>query len=48
MEKGVALKTIEGNILTLRPALNITQTEMDQVINVLDEVIGEVVLGQMY
>ena len=48
MEKGVALKTIEGNILTLRPALTISEAEMRQAIDVIDDAIGEVSAGKMY
>lgn len=35
MRQGVAFKVIEGNILTLRPALTITREECDQVLNAL-------------
>jgi len=42
MEKGLAFKTIDGNVITLRPALVITREEMDWALNVLDEAIGEV------
>lgn len=42
MERGLAFKTIEGNIITLRPALVITRGEMDWALDVLDEAIGEV------
>ena len=42
MERGLAFKTIEGNIITLRPALTISMEEMDQVINILDKTIDEV------
>ena len=48
MERGLAFKTIEGNIITLRPALTISMEEMDQVINILDETIGEVEKGNFY
>jgi 4-aminobutyrate aminotransferase len=48
MERGLAFKTIEGNIITLRPALTISMKEMDQVINILDETIGEVEDGNFY
>lgn len=48
MERGLAFKTIEGNIITLRPALTISMEEMDQVINILDETIGEVEDGNFY
>ncbi len=47
-EKGLAFKTIEGNILTLRPALIITQEEMDRALDILDEAIGEVERGVEY
>ena len=42
LEKGLSAKTIEGNVLTLRPALIITQEEMDRAIDIIDEAIGEV------
>jgi 4-aminobutyrate aminotransferase len=48
LEKGLSAKTIEGNILTLRPALVITQAEMDQAIDIIDEAIGEVEQGKKY
>ena len=48
MERGLAFKTIEGNIITLRPALTITMEEMDQVVDILDETIGEVENYQFY
>lgn len=48
MERGLAFKTIEGNIITLRPALTITMAEMDLVVDILDETIGEVENGQFY
>lgn len=35
MRQGVAFKVIEGNILTLRPALTISREECDQVLNAL-------------
>ncbi len=35
LEQGIALKVIEGNILTLRPALCITQNDCDWVIDAL-------------
>ncbi|WP_022666376.1 (R)-1-hydroxy-2-aminoethylphosphonate ammonia-lyase [Desulfospira joergensenii] len=41
MEKGLAFKTIEGNIITLRPALTITPEEMSRAIDILDECITE-------
>jgi 4-aminobutyrate aminotransferase len=48
MEKGLAFKTIEGNVITLRPALIITRKEMDRAIDILDESIGEVEAGKKY
>ncbi len=42
LEKGLSAKTIEGNVLTLRPALIITREEMDRAIDIIDEAIGEV------
>jgi hypothetical protein len=41
LEKGLSSKTIEGNVLTLRPALVISQEEMDRAIDIIDEAIGE-------
>ena len=48
MEKGLAFKTIEGNIITLRPALTITIEEMDHALNILEEAIGEVENNNFY
>jgi 4-aminobutyrate aminotransferase len=48
MQKGLAFKTIEGNILTLRPALVISTEEMDRALDILDEAIGEVEQGRLY
>jgi 4-aminobutyrate aminotransferase len=48
MEKGLAFKTIEGNVITLRPALVITREEMDRAIDILDQAIGEVEAGKKY
>jgi len=48
MERGLAFKIIEGNIITLRPALTITMEEMDQALNILEESIGEVENGNFY
>jgi 4-aminobutyrate aminotransferase len=42
LERGLAFKTIEGNILTLRPALVIAQDELDWALDVLEGAIGEV------
>lgn len=41
-DRGVAFKIIEGNVITLRPSLTLTRDEMDVVLEVLDECIGEV------
>ena len=46
MEKGVAFKIIEGNVITLRPSLVITKEEIDYVVKVLEEAIGQTVIGQ--
>jgi 4-aminobutyrate aminotransferase len=48
LEKGLAFKTIEGNVITLRPALIITKEEMDSALDILDEAIGEVERGMKY
>jgi 4-aminobutyrate aminotransferase len=45
LEKGLAFKTIEGNLITLRPALVITRQELDWALDVLDEAIGDVERG---
>ncbi len=44
-ERGVAFKTIEGSVITLRPSLVLTRDEMDTVLDVLDECIGLVEQG---
>jgi len=41
MQRGLAFKTIEGNVITLRPALVITREEMDRALDILDVSIGE-------
>jgi 4-aminobutyrate aminotransferase len=48
MEKGLAFKTIEGNVITLRPALVINKEEMDDALDILDAAIGEVERGIKY
>jgi 4-aminobutyrate aminotransferase len=48
MEKGLAFKTIDGNMITLRPALIITREELDWALDILDESIGEVERGLFY
>ncbi len=42
LERGLNFKITMGNILTLTPALTITQAELDQAIDILDRCIGEV------
>ncbi len=42
MERGLAFKTIDGNMITLRPALVITRQEMDDALDILDKALGEV------
>ena len=37
LDKGLSFKTTMGNILTLTPSLTITQAQMDQALDVLDE-----------
>jgi 4-aminobutyrate aminotransferase len=48
LERGLSFKTIDGNVLTLRPALVITRAEMDRALDILEEVIGEVERGGSY
>ena len=48
LEKGLSFKTIEGNVITLRPALVITQEEMDRALSILEAAIGEVEYGKRY
>jgi len=48
MEKGLAFKLIEGNVITLRPALVITGEEMDRVLDILDKTIADVAQGAKY
>ena len=42
MKQGLSFKLTMGNIVTLCPSLTITQAQMDQAIDILDHVIGEV------
>lgn len=42
LERGVAFKTIDGNMITLRPALVITREEMDRALDVIEGAIAEV------
>lgn len=48
MEKGLAFKTMEGNIITLRPSLVITREQMDKALDIIGEAIGEVENGHKY
>ena len=48
LEKGLTFKTIEGNVITLRPALVITQAEMDRALDILEEAIGDIEAGKTY
>ena len=48
MEKGVAFKIIEGNVITLRPSLIITEEEMDFALSVIEEAIDRVEHGEVY
>jgi 4-aminobutyrate aminotransferase len=42
LERGLSFKTTMGNVLTLSPPLTITEGEMDQALDILEEAIGEV------
>lgn len=42
LKRGLNFKVTMGNVLTLTPALTITQQELDQALDILDEVIGHV------
>lgn len=48
MERGLAFKTIEGSVITLRPSLVITAEEMDRALDILETAIGEVEEGRVY
>ena len=48
LERGLSFKTIDGNILTLRPALVITQEETERALGILEQAIGEVEKGGSY
>jgi 4-aminobutyrate aminotransferase len=48
LERGLSFKTIDGNVLTLRPALVITREEMDRALDILEQAIGEVEGGGGY
>jgi len=42
LTRGLNFKVTMGNVLTLTPALTITQDELDQALNILDHAIGNV------
>jgi 4-aminobutyrate aminotransferase len=48
LEKGLSFKTIEGNVITLRPALVITQEEIDRALGILEGALDEVERGKKY
>ncbi len=48
LEKGLSFKTIDGNVITLRPALVITAEEMNHALDILEDAIGEVEQGKKY
>jgi 4-aminobutyrate aminotransferase len=48
LERGLAFKTMEGNIITLRPALVITAEEMDRALDILENAIDEIEQGKKY
>jgi len=41
LKRGLNFKVTMGNVLTLTPALTITQAELDQALDILDEAIGK-------
>jgi len=47
-EKGLAFKIIEGNIITLRPAVTLTKEELDWSLDTIEEAIDEVENGKFY
>jgi len=48
LEKGLSFKTIDGNIITLRPSLVINKEEMDKALQIIDESLSEVEKGSLY
>ena len=42
LSKGLSFKITMGNILTLTPALTITQAQMDAALDIIEECIAEV------
>jgi 4-aminobutyrate aminotransferase len=47
LSKGVSFKLTMGNIITLTPALIITQKEMDQALDSIEDCIGQVESGTL-
>jgi 4-aminobutyrate aminotransferase len=41
LEKGLSFKLTMGNIITLTPALTITQAEMDRALDIIEECLTE-------
>lgn len=48
LERGLSFKTIDGNVITLRPALVITRNETDRALDILEHAVGEVEQGKKY
>ena len=48
MEKGLAFKIIDGNVITLRPSLLITEELMDYSLDIIDDAITKVEHGEVY
>ena len=48
MEKGIAFKVIESNIITMRPSLMITADEMIKALEIIENCISEVEKGSFY
>ena len=42
LDRGLSFKTTMGNVLTLTPPLTVTEAEMMQALDILDEAIGSV------
>jgi 4-aminobutyrate aminotransferase len=47
LSKGISFKLTMGNIITLTPALIITQKEMDQALDSIEDCIGQVESGTL-
>ncbi|WP_240376087.1 aspartate aminotransferase family protein [Bacillus piscicola] len=48
MENGLAFKLIEGNVITLRPSLVLTQDEVEYIVVTLEQAIKKVESGERY